>query len=188
MSTAIHSVHDCLARINRDIERCERPRERVMLEIYRDHWWAEVLNNVDAIMATLPADKVSYLFDGFGLFFPEAVVFTEPSRARSLYQGAANLGLPMAGTFAEERWAFADWGMSFEGVLSNIVYGSSLPRVDDVVDPKGLYLVSWRTACIHPMDVQRRLMLGEHVYTGSVVRMEPADRSTLERMYGSVLV
>jgi hypothetical protein len=44
MSTAIPSVHDCLARINRDIERCERPRDGVMLEIYRDHWWAEVLS------------------------------------------------------------------------------------------------------------------------------------------------
>jgi hypothetical protein len=183
MPAAIPNVHESRARINRDIERLDNPRDRIMLEMYREHWWAEVENDVDAIMATLPKDKVSYLFDGIGLMFPETFGFEEAAQARSLYQGAADMGLPMAGPFDEERWAFADWGMIFEGVLTSIVRGASIHGRPEPLEPGALYLVSWRTVGIHPMDVERRLILGEHVYTGSVVRLEPADQSTLDRMY-----
>src|SRR3546814_18041053 len=62
----VPNVKDSLTRINEEIERRSNPRDRTMLEIYRDHWWAEVNNDVDAIMATLPKDKVTYLFDGLG--------------------------------------------------------------------------------------------------------------------------
>src|SRR3546814_1473120 len=104
--------------------------------------------------------------------------------ARQLYQSAAEFDLPMAGPFENERWAFDDWGMTFEGLLSGVLRGSSLPGYDKPLDPEQLYLVSWRTMSLHPMNISRRLMLGETVYTGSIVRIDPADRTTVDQMFG----
>jgi len=35
---------------------------------------------------------------------------------------------------------------------------------------------------LHPIDIERRLMLGETVYTGSAIRVEPVDRSAIDVM------
>ena len=180
----IPTVSDSLERINQEIERRDNPRDRIMLEIYRDHWWAEVKNDVDGIMATLGADKLSYLFDGIALMLPPEFSITSNEDVRALYQGAAKSGLPMAGPFENERFAFADWGMTFEGLLNAVVRGASLPGYDQPIDPDQLFLVSWRAMSLHPMDLERRLMFGETVYTGSVVRLEAADETTLKRMFG----
>lgn len=178
----ISNVHRSLARINDQIGTLTNHRDRTMLEIYRDHWWAEVHNDVEAIMATLPPDTVSYLIEGTRLFFKERFAFTDTSSARKLYEGAVG-SLPMAGPFEQERFAFADWGMTFEGILTAIVRGASLHGLEHKLDADALYMISWRTATVHPMDPERRLMLGEHVYTGDVVGLALADDDVLRQMY-----
>src|SRR3546814_3310511 len=97
-----------------------------MLEIYREHWWAEVNNDVDAIMATLPKYKVTYLFDGLVLMLPTGMEISDAEGARQLYQSAAEFDMPMAGPFENERCAFDDWGMTFDRLLSGVLPGSSL--------------------------------------------------------------
>src|SRR3546814_2895375 len=89
-----------------------------------------LIRSIDAIMATLPKDKVTYLFDGLGLMLPTGMEISDAEGARQLYQSAAEFDLPMAGPFENERWAFDDWGMTFEGLLSGVLRGSSLPGYD----------------------------------------------------------
>jgi hypothetical protein len=160
---AIPKVSDALGRIEAAITAQPDPRHRVMLEVFRDHWLAEVRNDIPSIMATLPEDRVSYRFDGLGLLIRDYMEFHAPEDARALYQGAADGGLPMAGPFEDERWAFADWGMTFDGINCCIIRGGSLHIQPYPLDPERLYLIRWRSLSSHPMDFDRRLMLGEHV-------------------------
>jgi hypothetical protein len=178
----IPTVSAARARIDATIAALDNPRDRVMLGVFRDHWLAEVHNDVPAIMATLPGDVVSYSFQGNGLMIPDPLQFDTAADARRLYQGAADRGLPMAGPFEDERWAFADWGMVFEGVNVAITRGTSLFGLSDPLDPEALYLVRWRSVSVHPIDVDRRLLLGEHVYTGSLVSLDPVDDGAVARM------
>lgn len=178
----IPTVSGALRRMERELVRLGNPRDRIMLEVYRDHWLAEVRNDVDAVMATIPEGPVSYRFDGIGLMIPDYLEIAHSEGARQLYQGAANRDLPMAGPFEEERWSFADWGMAFEGINVAIVRGASLHGQPEPLDPEGLYLARWRSASTHPIDVERRLMLGEHVYTGALISLDTVDMSAVERM------
>lgn len=171
----IPKVSDALARIETAIAALSDPRHRAMLEIFRDHWLAEVRNDIPAIMATLPRDRVSYRFDGLGLLIPDYLEFDAPDEARALYQGAADSGLPMAGPFEDERWAFADWGMMFDGINCAIIHGRSLHIQPYPLDPDALYLARWRSLSSHPIDVDRRLMLGEHVYGGRLVGLDRVE-------------
>ncbi len=178
----IPTVGDAMRRIEAAIAGLSDPRHKTMLEVYRDHWIGEVRNDVSAIMATMPEDTVSYRFDGIGLLIPDYWEFKTTPEARAMYQGAAEGGLPMAGPFQEERWAFADWGMVFEGILASIIRGRSLHLQPYPLEPEGLYLIRWRAISSHPMDVERRLMLGEHVFGGALVSLDAVDESAVDIM------
>lgn len=178
----IPTVSAALARIDATIGALASSRDRTMLSVYRAHWLAEVRNDVPAIMATLPDDIVSYSFQGNGLMIRDPLAFGTATEARALYQGAAARGLPMAGPFEQELWAFADWGMVFAGINVAITRGASLFGLPDRLDPDGLYLVRWQSMSRHPIDVDRRLMLGEHVYTGSVLSIDPVAHAAIATM------
>jgi hypothetical protein len=180
----IPKISDSLRRIDAAAAAATDPRHRIMLEIYRDHWLAEVRNDVPAIMATVPRDRVSYRFDGFALFFTGYVEFHTAAEAEALYAGAAAGGLPMAGPFEDERWAFADWGMVFEGINTAVVRGRSLRTQPRPLDPDGLYFARWRSISSHPIDVERRLMLGEHVFGGGLISLDEVDESAVAEMLG----
>jgi hypothetical protein len=178
----IPTVSEALRRINLQITQSATPRDQIMLEVYRDHWLAEVHNDIVAIMATLPHGPVSYRFDGIGLLIPKPMEFKTSDEARQLYQSAANRGLPMTGPFEQERWAFADWGMTFEGVNVSIIRGESLYVQPHALDPQGLYLIRCRTMSSHPIDVAQRRMLGEHVFSGSLLSIDSVDESAVAAM------
>ena len=181
---SIPKVSEAMRRIEASIAALESPRDRTMLEIYRDHWIAEVRNDVPAIMATLPEGAVSYRFDGIGLLIPDYMAFDSAAQARDLYQGAADGGLPMAGPFLDERWAFADWGMTFEGVNTAIIRGRSLHIQPYPLDADALYLIRWRSMSSHPIDIHRRLMLGEHVFGGGLIGIDPVGEEAVATMLG----
>jgi hypothetical protein len=180
--TRIPRASETRARMNRAIETAASARDRTMLEVYRDHWWGEVTSNVAAIMATMPEDKVTYHFDGSTLLMDKRISFHEVAAARQLYQSIADIALPIAGPFENERFAFADWGMTCETVQTGIYPGRFLPGAPERLDPQQLYLAQWHCFSAHPMDAARRLMLGETVYTGSAVRIEPVDHSAIAIM------
>jgi hypothetical protein len=178
----IPRASDALKRLNTAIREASSPRDRIMLEVYRDHWWGEVTSNVDAIMATMPTDKVSYHFDGSSLLMPERRSFQEVAAARQMYQSIADMDLPIAGPFEDERFAFAEWGLTCEAIQTGIYPGRLFPGYREALDPSQLYLVQWHSLSSHPIDVERRLMLGETVYAGSAIRAERVDRSAIEVM------
>lgn len=175
MTTAIPRVSDTLARIEAVIAALADPRHRMMLGIFRDHWLAEVRNDVPAIMATLPTDRVSYRFDGLGLLIPDYLEFDTAEDVLGLYEGAAAGGLPMAGPFEDERWAFGDWGVVFDGINCAIIRGRALHIQPYPLDPDALYLARWRSLISVPVDVERGLMIGEHVHSGRLIGLDPVD-------------
>jgi hypothetical protein len=74
-----------MRRLETEIATRANPRERIMLEVYRDHWIAEVRNDVAAVMRTIPVGTVSYRFDGHRLFFSDYIAFGTADEARALY-------------------------------------------------------------------------------------------------------
>lgn len=171
----ISSATAALARLDGTIAGESNPRHRAMLEIYRQHWWGEVTNDMDMIMATLPPDRVHYRFDGHPFVMGGVLEFHTTAEARAMYQRVIDLGDNLAGPFDDERWAFGDWGLMFQGILHGIYQGSMFAgRVADL-DPAQRYLISYRSVSLHPMDLERGLMLGEIVYSGAPLRFEPVD-------------
>jgi hypothetical protein len=178
----IPRVRDSMARIDKLIEDAASRRDRIMLEVYKDHWWGEVTSDVEAIMATLPTDGVLYNFDGLSLTRPLPHQVRETAEARAMYQSVAALGLPIAGAFTQERFAMGDWGLMVEAVQTAIYPGRFLRSYREPLEPDQLYLAEWRMVGSHPIDIERRLMLGENVYNGAPLRVEPVDRSAIDYM------
>jgi hypothetical protein len=180
--TDIPRVSDCVARLDHAIATAGSERDRILLQVYKAHWWGEVTSDVEAIMATLPPDGVSYHFDGLSLTRALPIQIGDLGVIRGMYQSVADLGLPIAGAFFDERFAFADWGLTIEVTQSAIYPGRFLASYPKPLDPEQLYLTQWRMVGVHPIDVGRRLMLGENVYNGAPLRVEPVDRAAIEVM------
>lgn len=178
----IPRVSDCMARMNAAIATAASDRDRIMLEVYKAHWWAEVTSDVEAIMATLPTEGVDYHFDGLSLTRQLPIRITDLAVIRGMYQSVADIGLPIAGAFFDERFAFGDWGLMIEVIQSAIYPGRFLACYPQPLDPEQLYLAQWRMVGSHRIDVERRLMLGENVYNGAPLRVEPVDRSAIAVM------
>lgn len=153
-------------------------RNRAMLEIYHKHWWGEVTNDIDMIMATLPPHDVHYRFDGHPFVMGETIEFHTTTEARAMYQRVIDHGGNLTGPFEDARWAFGDWGLMFEGTLHGIYRGSMFAgRVPDI-DPQQRYLISYKSVSLHPMDIEKGLMLGEIVYSGVPLRFDPVTEDT----------
>lgn len=74
--------------------------------------------------------------------------------------------------------------MTFEAVLSSVIRGAALRHTPMTLDADALYLLQWRSASSHPMDLDRGVMLGEHVYTGAIVRLMATDEAMVRHLYG----
>lgn len=169
------SATQALQRMEQTIAAETNPRNRAMLEIYRKHWWGEVTNDIEMIMATLPPRDVHYNFDGHPFVMGEKLEFHTTAEARAMYQRVIDQGDNLAGPYEDERWAFGDWGLMFEGTLHGIYRGSMFAgRIPDL-DPQQQYLISYRSVSLHPMDIEKGLMLGEIVYSGAPLRFEPVS-------------
>jgi hypothetical protein len=88
----------------------------------------------------------------------------------------------MAGPFEEERWAFNDWGLMVEAINVFIMRGKSILSPPYILEDEALYLVRAQSLSAHPVDVERRLMLGKHAYSGSIVSLDQVDQHAVEEM------
>jgi hypothetical protein len=180
----VPNARACHRRLREAIDGEASARNRLMLDIYRRHWWGEVTNDIDMIMATLPERDVHYRFDGHPFLMGEVVEFFTAAEARALYQSVIGQGVNTAGPFENERWAFADWGLVFEATLHGVYYGSMFDADALGLDPSALYWLSYPSVSLHPMDVDRKLMLGEIVYSGKPTRIEPVGDDVMKAMIG----
>jgi hypothetical protein len=179
--TRLPRASESLSRIDASIAALRDPRDRLMLKLFRDHWWAEVVVDVDKLIALMPDDDSTYYFGGCSLLIPEPIVHHGPREIRAMFQAVADLGVPVAGPFEEERYAFADWGMAFEATLSSIYPGKFLPGRPGL-ESEQLYFVKWKTMSSYPIDVSRNVMRGGNVYMGSLVHLEPVHKESIEIM------
>ena len=53
--------------MNLRVESLADPLQRQLLTTFRDHWWASVIGDVEAVMATMSHGLIRYGFDGNGL-------------------------------------------------------------------------------------------------------------------------
>lgn len=155
--------------------------QRAMLDLWLDHWWAEVVYDIDACMRTLSAD-VCYRSYGARIF-GEPIMLDGAMNARVMYQGLFDAGLMPGGPFDEERFSFGAWGLMMEALFTSVFPGHMLSGVPDL-DPHGLYKICWRMSVAHPMDMSARVMQGEIMYPGPLIAIEPADRAEIKRLLG----
>lgn len=57
-------ARESLDRLNRRIDAPQDRQHKAWLSVHRDHWWSEVINDVDTVMATMSRGPIRYSFDG----------------------------------------------------------------------------------------------------------------------------
>lgn len=145
---------------DREVASIADPRRQLMLARYRDHWWCEVIGDLEGVMATMaPNPKYrAYGSDVFGEFLIDTTEETE-----KFYRALFASGFYPAGPFTETRYALADWGLMIEAINTAIIPGSFFPALS--LEPNTAYKASWRLVGIHPFD-ENCLMEAEILYVG----------------------
>jgi hypothetical protein len=157
------------------------PTQRRMLETWLDHWWAEVVYDIDTAMRTV-SDDVSYRMYGAATM-GEGLEIDGKEAARSVYQSMFDDGLMPGGPFDEEKFSFASWGMMMEALFTAVYPGAMLPGVAGL-EPETLYLMRWRMVVSFPFDLETGVLKGEIMYPGPPVSLEPTDRGEIARLLG----
>jgi hypothetical protein len=171
------SAEECLARLNAKIQILERTNEKLMLRIWRDHWWAEVNGNVDATMRTLAVDSVDYLFDGNNFMFSKPQSVTSREEIRKSYASVVALGVNICGPFDDEQFCFGENCLTCECMQTGIYSGAMMSGYRPALKAEDLYFVRWRLVTTHGYDLSKEVMLGEHVYFGAPVTMIKVEKS-----------
>ena len=96
-----------LAEINALIDGLTDEWQRKILTNWRDHYWGEVIGDLDGIMATLAPEPV------YKLDQPQwrAQLSDTTEGARALYAGLIDIGYRPAGPMTDIKVAFAEWGL-----------------------------------------------------------------------------
>jgi hypothetical protein len=181
MTTEMGTALECRDRLDATIASLENDMHRRWLQNWRDHWWAEVICDLDTIIGTLAPDPVYRLY-GTSKFGPPVEINTT-EEARAMYQSTIDQGVSPAGRPRDERWAFGDWGLTLECQHTIIFTGAMLAYADASLDADGLYRVTHRMSTLHPYD-ERALMMGEILYFSDPLAIEPTDRAELDRFLG----
>ncbi len=173
MSTVqIPKVSETLAELNAMAAKLDNPVHRRMLEVARDHWWAEVKWDIDGIMATL-TEPVSYRFHGGDFIGSNGRTVSSLKDVRAMYEGARDSGLKV-GAMREIHASYGPTGMGMDAVLYLAVPGTRFVGLD--VDPDLQYLASWHSNAFFPFDPELRYMLGEWAYAANEpLSLEPID-------------
>jgi len=158
------------------------PNQRRMLQIWLDHWWAEVVYDIDTVCATLSED-VAYRSYG-AVTFGGDIRIDGIDAAAAMYRALFARGLMPGGPFDQERISFGDWGLHMDAVFTSVFPGDMLPGLALRPDPDALYLIRWHMAVAHPMDLRRSVMRAEIMYPGAPFLVEPAGRDTIEHLLG----
>src|SRR5438094_2271975 len=134
---------DTIAEINAVIERLDNTVDRRMLEQARDHYWAEVIWDVPAVMATLsPTAPILYRFQGGAFLGIDGMRIETREATHAMYESARDSGITI-GPMEQLNWTFGPNGISQEGVLHAVLPGAGLPGLAEQVEPDKWYLVSW---------------------------------------------
>lgn len=146
------------------------PWHRRMAAVVREHSRAEMIGDVDAIMATLAPDP-KYRFHGATFFEPFEIDTT--GGARTMYEAIVASGYLPAGAFDDQKWYFNDHGVVLQGRPTTIVPGAGLKPIDGLtIDPAMAYRIRYPLIQSHGFDPAVGLMEGEIVYFGALLGIE----------------
>lgn len=179
----LSTARESLARLDARIDALADPRQAAWLKIHRQHWWGEVINDVDMVMATMSRGPIRYTFDGHPFMSDggtmAAVRTWEDTKA--MYDGVVALGVRMAGPVDEERVFFDEYGLSLSCILSTIYPGTFLANHSEPVDPEGFYLLRWPNITTLRFDADN-LMMGEDIQNGAPIVVRQVDVSAIDRL------
>jgi hypothetical protein len=182
-SVKLSTASEALARLNARIAAAQDPRHKNWLTTYRDHWWGEVIGDVDAVMATMSRGPISYTFDGHPFMTPDKGLASIASyeATRAMYDGVVAMGVKMAGPVDDEQVYFSDKGLSLHCVLTAIYPGVYLTKHTEPVDPNGFYLMRWPNVTIIQFD-RDGLMMGEDIMNGAPILVQKVDKSEVNSL------
>jgi hypothetical protein len=181
----LSTAREALARLNARIEALTVPQHKAWLSTYRDHWWGEVVNDVDAVMATMSRGPNRYSWDGHPFMSDGGTMASVRTweDTKAMYDGVVALGVRMAGPFDRERVFFDEHGLALHCILSAIYPGSFLANHSEPVDPDSLYLLRWPNVTTIRFDEQG-LFMGEEIQNGAPILVQKVDASTAEDIFG----
>jgi hypothetical protein len=169
-----------LERVDAMADAVADPQHRAMLRVWRDHFFGELVGDLDLTMSTMP-DNPRYRTYGSQAF--RSFDYDTADEARSVYEEVLKVGLVPGCALEDERWSFGSWGLHMEGTCTAVFPGAWLINYDSTLDPEGLFLVRWNGSHIFPFDTERMLMMGEIVYLADPTTVEPADASTYAQVF-----
>ncbi|KQT34602.1 hypothetical protein ASG29_00010 [Sphingomonas sp. Leaf412] len=175
----ISTAQESLARLDARIAALSDQRHKAWLTTYRNHFWGEVTNDVEAVMATMSPGPIQYSFGGHP-FMNDGGTMAQIRTwqdTKAMYDGVVSMNVRMAGPFDEERVFFDEHGLSFHAILSAIYPGVFLASYDDKIDAEGLYIIRWLNVTTLRFD-KDGLMMGEDILNGApiLVQQVPIDR------------
>jgi hypothetical protein len=171
-----------LDRLNARIDATADPRRKQWLSVYRDHWWGEVVGDVEAVMATMSRGPIRYSFDGHPF-----MVSAELNRVKTyedthrMYQGVVDLGVKMAGPVDRERITFDEDGLIVACILTTIYPGVFLSEHAGPIDRGGFYLLRWPNVTMIRFD-DAGLMRGEDIINGAPLVVRPVDKAMMDTL------
>src|SRR3546814_8542879 len=93
------TARETLARLEKRIAEERDPRRKAWLSTYRNHWWGEVIGDVDQVMATMTHGTIRYSFDGHPFMGPDSglAAITDWAGTRAMDEGVVAMGVRLAG-------------------------------------------------------------------------------------------
>jgi hypothetical protein len=161
------------------------PSARIMLSLFVDHWWGEVTDDLDTVVSTCATD-IHYASYGSDWMGPH-INFRGVDKARKMYDEMLSAGLLPGGPFEAEKVSFAEWGFHLTADFTGLFPGEIINRYDSTRSKSDLYVVRWPMTVVTPIDVNRKLFLGEVAYVGMPLEIavaEPNSRASLMDGYG----
>src|SRR3546814_18632353 len=127
------TARETLARLEKRIAEERDPRRKAWLSTYRNHWWGEVIGDVDQVMATMTHGPIRYSFDGHPYMVPDSglAAMTDWGGTRAMYEGVVGMGVRRAGALDEGRSLSDEAGMAIVCVVSGRKGGGEGKRVAD---------------------------------------------------------
>lgn len=179
----LSTARQSLARLNARIDALTNPQHKAWLSTYRDHWWGEVVNDVDAVMATMSRGPIRYSFDGHPFMDDGGTMAAVRTWAdtKAMYEGVVALGVRMFGPFDNERVFFDEYGLSIRSIVSAVYPGVFLSNHKEPVDPADYFLLRWPGITTVRFDEHGKFM-GEDIQNGAPIRIQKVDASAIERL------
>jgi hypothetical protein len=137
-----------------------------MITVLRNHWWSEIVGDLETTMATLIPDPTYKFYGGKGLRKISNVTTTVQTRA--MYASLYDAGYFPGGVLEDMRIACGDRGVMLEATLTNVLPGAAFDLPDMKIDPKAAYQNTCDSIQSQPFDRATGLMQGEVVYMSDI--------------------